>query len=164
MSTCRCTTKAGARSSSLSLPIDRADKNVRPPYCCPCQCPPLSVTFAWAGENGARQRIDTTPPAAPLDACISSSALKPALEANFRLSSTHLYSSASLGGLWLLLLSIAPCKRIPLPANSYGFCRLPAKAAPRLGFGIAFLIGMIADFSERLIPDIIDGFRKKPSQ
>ena len=30
--------------------------------------------------------------------------------------------------------------------------------------GIAFLIGMIAGFSERLIPDIIDGFRKKPSQ
>lgn len=29
--------------------------------------------------------------------------------------------------------------------------------------GIAFLIGMIAGFSERLIPDIIDGFKKKPS-
>jgi hypothetical protein len=32
LSTCRCAAKVEARSSSLSLPIVQADKNVRPPY------------------------------------------------------------------------------------------------------------------------------------
>lgn len=46
--------------------------------------------------------------------------------------------------------------QIPSPADGNG-------SGQGTKIGIAFLIGMIAGFSERLIPDIIDGFRKKPS-
>lgn len=46
--------------------------------------------------------------------------------------------------------------QIPIPTDGNG-------SGQGTKIGIAFLIGMIAGFSERLIPDIIDGFRKKPS-